>query len=122
MPNHVHLVFHLLEKSSSTQTGKSAIQEPIQKSNKYIENVTQTFQSVEINKLMKSIKGYSAREANKILGRRGSFWQAESYDHIVRDEDELERIIKYVIYNPVKAGLVDRWEDWEHTYLLENWR
>ena len=71
---------------------------------------------------MKNIKSYSAREANKILGRRGSFWQAESYDHIVRDEDELERIIKYVIYNPVKAGLVDRWEDWKHTYLLENWR
>lgn len=70
---------------------------------------------------MKSIKGISAREANKILDRKGSFWQSESYDHIVRDEDELERIIKYIIYYPVKAGLVEKWEDWEHTYLLEDW-
>jgi len=70
---------------------------------------------------MKSIKGISAREANKILGRKGSFWQSESFDHIVRDEDELNRIVKYVIYNPVKAGLVEKWQDWEHTYLAEDW-
>jgi len=121
MPNHVHVVFHLLEKSSSAQTGKSAIQDPKQISNKNIENVTQTFQSVEINKLMKSIKGYSAREANKLLNSKGNFWQSESYDHIVRNEDELEKIIKYVIFNPVKAGLVNKWEAWEHTYLTEDW-
>ena len=70
---------------------------------------------------MKSVKGISAREANKILNRKGSFWQSESYDHIVRNEEELERIIKYVIYNPVKAGLVDKWEDWENNYIAEDW-
>jgi REP element-mobilizing transposase RayT len=121
MPNHVHVVFHLLEKSSSTQTVKFEIQEQMQSFPINFENVTQTFQTVEINKLMKSIKGYSAREANKILNRKGSFWQSKSYDHIVRNEDELERIIKYVVYNPVKAGLVDKWEEWEHTYLAEDW-
>lgn len=70
-----------------------------------------------LSKIMKSIKGYSARESNKILGRRGTFWQDESYDHIVRDEKELERIVYYVLNNPVKAGLVDDCEKWEWNYL-----
>ena len=117
MPNHVHLVFHLLDKERklSSQTRLSVLQP----------NVSQTILSAEnyarIDRIMKSIKGISARESNKILKRKGSFWQSESYDHIVRDEDELERIIKYVIMNPVKAKLVNKWEDWEYTYLSENW-
>ena len=87
MPNHVHVVFTLKQSARA------------------------------LNKIMKSIKGYSARESNKILSRRGTFWQDESYDHIVRDEKELERIIYYVLNNPVKAGLVDDWEKWEWNYL-----
>jgi REP element-mobilizing transposase RayT len=36
--------------------------------------------------LMKSLKGASAREANRVLGRTGEpFWQKESYDHWVRN-------------------------------------
>jgi REP element-mobilizing transposase RayT len=46
-------------------------------------------------------------------------WQSESYDHIVRDEDEFYRIINYIINNPVKAGLVENWQDWPHTYINE---
>jgi hypothetical protein len=43
-----------------------------------------------------------------ILGSTGrKFWQAESYDHWVRDDTELERIAAYIENNPVKAGLVD---------------
>jgi hypothetical protein len=55
---------------------------------------------------MHSLKRFTARRCNEILGRRGSFWQDESYDHCVRGEDELSRIIEYVELNPVKAGLV----------------
>ncbi|MBN1145730.1 MAG: hypothetical protein JXA78_00630 [Anaerolineales bacterium] len=51
------------------------------------------------------------------MGRLGVFWQAESYDHVARDDRELERILQYVIYNPVKAGLVLEWEKWPWTYL-----
>jgi putative DNA methylase len=58
--------------------------------------------------IMHSLKSYTAHEANKLLGRRGQFWQHESYDHWVRDDDELERIIAYIDYNPVKAGLASR--------------
>ncbi len=56
--------------------------------------------------VMHSLKSYTAHEANKILCRSGQFWQHESYDHWVRDIAELERIIEYIEWNPVKAGLV----------------
>lgn len=80
----------------------------LQKSN----SVTQIILSERISKIMKFIKGISAREANKLLQKKGIFWQTESYDHIVRDETELGKIIKYVIYNPVKAKLIEKWADW----------
>lgn len=69
-----------------------------------------------IARIMHSLKGYTATEANKILGRHGRFWQEESYDHIIRDEAELNRIRHYILYNPVKAGLVDDPEDWPWSY------
>ena len=54
---------------------------------------------------MHSLKSYTANEANKLLRRTGQFWQHESYDHWVRDEDEMERIVAYINANAVKAGL-----------------
>ncbi|MGA2268201.1 MAG: transposase [Bryobacteraceae bacterium] len=64
-------------------------------------------------RLLKSLKGCTAREANRILGRTGEpFWQAESYDRWVRDADELNRIVRYVQSNPVKAGLAAKPEDY----------
>ncbi len=59
------------------------------------------------------LKGSSARKANLILGRTGkAFWQDESFDHRVRDEVELDRIVRYVEHNPVSAGLVANPRDW----------
>jgi putative transposase len=56
--------------------------------------------------VMQWLKGTTAREANLILARTGKpFWQRESYDHWVRDEFELERIVAYIENNPVQAGL-----------------
>jgi putative transposase len=64
-------------------------------------------------RLLKSLKGSTAREANRILGQTGQpFWQRESYDHWVRDPSEWQRIASYIQNNPVKAGLADRPEDY----------
>ncbi len=64
------------------------------------------------SRLLQSLKGSSARDANRILHRTGEpFWQPESYDHWVRDEPEWHRIAKYIEENPVKAGLVSRPQD-----------
>jgi REP element-mobilizing transposase RayT len=65
------------------------------------------------SRFLQTVKGYTAREANRLLGRTGQpFWQAESYDHWVRDEREWERIGAYIENNPVRAGLVTRAEDY----------
>src|ERR1700680_4232718 len=62
---------------------------------------------IDPSQLMRSLKGATAREANKVLGRTGEpFWQKESYDRWVRDEAEFERIRAYIENNPVKAGVV----------------
>ena len=50
-------------------------------------------------------------KANVILGRTG-FWQDESYDHWVRGPHEFEKIIRYIEWNPVAAGLVKDAEAW----------
>jgi DNA polymerase III subunit alpha len=50
-------------------------------------------------------KSFTAKEANKLLGRAGEFWQPESFDHIVRNEQQLEKFSRYLQENPAKAGL-----------------
>ncbi len=86
MPNHFHFVFELINKETS------------------------------ISKIMQKIKGGSAYKINKALYRSGKLWQEESYDRLVRDDIELFFIIRYILLNPIKAGLVEEWRQWKHTY------
>jgi putative transposase len=75
------------------------------------------------SRLLKSLKGHTAREANRLLGRTGeSFWQRESYDHAVRDSTEFARIAAYIENNPLKAGLVQRAEDYAWSSASPKWR
>jgi REP element-mobilizing transposase RayT len=58
-------------------------------------------------KILHSWKSFSAKKANKILGRSSQLWQREYYDHMVRDEVEFHHAVQYVIENPERAGLID---------------
>lgn len=99
MPNHVHLVIDTAEYSfKPTHQGTTA--------------------PYPLTDTLKRLKGRTARFCNQALGRSGPFWHHESYDHVVRDERECERIIWYVLYNPVKAGLAEKWEDWKFSFLV----
>ena len=61
---------------------------------------------VEVPKLLWSLKGITAKRANQILGFTGrAFWQEESYDHVVRNGKEFDRIRGYIEANPVRAEL-----------------
>lgn len=105
MSNHVHVLFTpLLKEASLKETTKDG---------------RLAFESIDptLDVIMKSIKGYSAREANKVLGRKGRFWEPESYDHEVRDKEELWRIVRYIVDNPVKAGIVECWQDYTNTWV-----
>lgn len=70
-----------------------------------------------LSKMMNYIKGGSAYAANQMLNRKGKFWQGESYDHLVRNEKEFHNIVRYIANNPVKAGLVKEWQEWQFTYV-----
>jgi REP element-mobilizing transposase RayT len=62
---------------------------------------------LNISEVLRSLKGFTARQANLLLHRSGQpFWQDESYDHLVRNIDEFRRIERYIENNPVAAGLV----------------
>ena len=63
--------------------------------------------ALALPKLTKSLKGITAKKANAMLDLTGSsFWQEESYDHLVREAGEFEKIRSYIEGNPVRAGLV----------------
>ncbi|MCD6520061.1 MAG: transposase [Anaerolineae bacterium] len=74
--------------------------------------------SYPLTDTLKRLKGRTAHHCNQALGRRGAFWQHESYDHVVRNAEECERIVAYILNNPVKAGLVSEWEDWPFSWLV----
>ena len=62
--------------------------------------------------IMHTLKLHTATECNRLLGQKGHFWQAESYDHCVRSEAELSRIIEYIEMNPVQASYTTSTEEW----------
>jgi putative transposase len=97
MPNHVHGLLQPTDSLPSTEPRAS-------------DEVPDA--SSPLAKIMHSLKSYTANQANALLRRSGQFWQHESYDHWVRDEDELERIVDYIAWNPVKAGLVAQPHEW----------
>ena len=60
-----------------------------------------------LESILHSWKRHTGMEANRVLGREGAFWQKESYDHILRDEQDWHNQLRYLLENPSKAGLKD---------------
>ena len=102
MSNHYHLIIDMAGFYDATPT-----------------NTNGKTRDYAVADAMRLLNGNTARFCNIALGRTGAFWDHESYDHFVRDEEELYRIIEYVLNNPVKAGLVKNWQDWKWNYLAE---
>ena len=66
-----------------------------------------------LSEILKGRKQFIAKAANRMLGRTGEpFWQTESFDHWIRDDEEKARLRQYIRANPVKAGLCSKPEDW----------
>jgi len=93
MPNHVHSVFAPLARNRAPEA---------------------------LSSIMHSLKRNTAKRANQVLNRAGSFWEHESFDHYIRNRAEWNRTVKYVVENPVKAGLVRSWREWRWNYLRES--
>jgi len=110
MPNHVHLVFVPIEKFVARSEASRELENEKQ-------NGKRSSASLYIvTKILQDLKSKTALKCNKILNRSGAFWQHESYDHVVRNNQELRRIVEYVLNNPVKAGLTEKWDNWKWSY------
>jgi REP element-mobilizing transposase RayT len=83
MPNHVHVVV----QPFSGITGGTPVPH------------------ADLPEILHSWKSFTAKEANRLLKRSGEFWQAEYYDHLIRDEADFDHSVRYVLDNPIKAGL-----------------
>ena len=62
--------------------------------------------------IIKQLKQYTAREANKFLKRRGQFWADDAWDTYMGDETHELKTRRYHENNPVKAGLIKAAKDW----------
>ncbi len=80
MPNHVHLLFKVLD--------------------------------VPMSQLVDAWKGYTAKQANRLLGRKGHFWQDGYWDTYMRDNEHEARTRRYIESNPTKACLAELARDW----------
>ena len=82
-----------------------------------------------------SIKGQFSKEYLNLIGQRTKviasrarkgevcIWQRRFWEHQIRDENDLQRHVDYIHYNPVKHGLVREVEDWPwstyHKYIKD---
>ena len=67
-------------------------------------------------KIMQSFKGYTAREINKVLKKKGPFWQPQYHDHAIRKDEDLIEVVLYTLQNSVRAGLVKDFRDFPFWY------
>ena len=89
MPDHVHIILTPLPDSESTW--------------------------FRLSDILHSIKSFSAHELNKQRRTTGPFWLEESFDRLIRDEDEYRDVWNYVLANPIKEKLVER--AWAYPFL-----
>jgi len=76
-----------------------------------------------LSDILKGRKRHTARQANLLLGRTGEiFWQRESFDHWIRNDDEKARIRRYIRMNPVNARLCKSPEEWKWGSAWPEWK
>ncbi|MBK1644543.1 transposase [Thiocapsa imhoffii] len=68
----------------------------------------------ELSQLVLRVKSCSAIAVNRVLGRSGRLWQKGFHDHALRSEEDLQAIARYIVANPLRAGLVTSVRDYPH--------
>ncbi|WAJ69362.1 REP-associated tyrosine transposase [Catenovulum adriaticum] len=76
--------------------------------------------SVELSSLVKQYKSFTAVKLNQSGVTHTKIWQSNYYDHQIRQESDLVAQARYIVANPLRAGLVNRVEEypfWDCIYL-----
>jgi putative transposase len=71
----------------------------------------------DLAEIIHSVKSFSVHQINKLRDSRGSIWQDERYDRIIRDEMEFLEKWQYIMNNPIKIELVNTWGDYPWLYI-----
>jgi len=69
----------------------------------------------DLSAVVHSWKSYTAKAANRALGRTGTFWQADYFDRGIRDQRHFAAVVSYIEENPVKAGLCATSDAWPYS-------
>ncbi|MBT9267632.1 transposase [Pseudomonas sp. MG-9] len=77
-------------------------------------------ESPDLGRVMGSVKSRCALKVNQETGRQGPLWQTGYHDRAIRDGEDLKPFARYIIANPLRAGLVERIGDyplWDACWL-----
>lgn len=78
--------------------------------------------SVKLSTILHSWKSFTAHQANKMLSRTGNFWQREYFDRLIRSGRQFEFSLRYVLNNPVKAGLCQEVGQWHWSRCADDYQ
>ena len=67
-----------------------------------------------LSRVVKTLKARSALTINRHLGQHGSLWQRAYYDRAARKDEDIRHIARYIVANPLRAGLVRDIRDYPH--------
>ena len=65
-----------------------------------------------LGEIVRRLKARSALKLNREIGRKGPFWSKSLHDHALRHEEKLKHVARYIVANPLRAGLVTRVGDY----------
>ncbi len=90
----------------------------------HVHVLVERFDDNRLDEILHSWKSFTAKEANILLGRRGSFWFREYFDRFIRDGRHFESAVNYIHNNPVAAGLVSSPEEYPFSSarFVDDWR
>lgn len=71
----------------------------------HVHVLLQPYEDESLKKILGSVRSFSAKQVNQELGRSGSFWAREPFDHMVRSRRHFERYQQYIRANPKRANL-----------------
>jgi len=80
----------------------------------HVHMVIQLGEKQTLSEYMNSFKGFTGKKINELRKKSKPVWQEQYYDHCIRRDEDLNKIILYCYENPVRAGLVNQAEEYPY--------
>jgi REP element-mobilizing transposase RayT len=87
----------------------------------HVHVLIETYSGYRLDEIVHSWKSFTAKQANRLLRRTGSFWAPEYFDRYMRDDAHLAATATYIAANPVRAGLCKDPSDWRFSSASQSW-